>query len=137
MALTADRDVRFYTSQELIDLPVQDGVRIWKGALVGLNTSGGYARPLVAGDLFLGIAYGQVDNTGVDHAAGQVRVRLHQMIDIVHALPGVTRGDVGGSVYASDDATLTLTAASNSRVGRVVAVEGTNVARVRCEPLVS
>lgn len=135
MPLTVDRDVKFYTSQALVDLPVQDNVKIHKGAFVGLHAASGYARPLVAGDLFLGLAYESADNTGPGHAAGAVRVRLHQMLDIVHALSGVLETHVGAAVYASDDGTLTLTAGGNSRVGRVVAAEGTNLARVRCEPL--
>lgn len=137
MALSANRDVKFYSSQELIDIPVDDNVTIYKGAFVGLNATTGYARPLVAGDDFLGVAYGQADNTGSGHTAGGIRVRLHQSVDIVHALSGASSTDVGRVVYASDDETLTFTAAGNSRVGRIVAVEGTNLVRVRCQPIAS
>lgn len=137
MALTADREVKFFASQELIDLPVDDDVVIYKGSLVGRNRSTGYARGLTAGDEFLGVAYQQADNTVTGHSAGGIDVRLHQAIDIVHTLTGVVTGDIGKDVYASDDETLTLTPTSNSRVGRVVAVEGTNTARVRCAPLKS
>jgi len=135
MALTADREVVFYASQELIDFPVDDNVKIYKGALVGRNRSTGYARSLVAGDEFLGLAYGQVDNTVSGHAAGGRNVRLHQSVDIVHALTGVTVADVGKDVYSSDENTLTLTAGGYTRIGRIVAVEGTNLARVRCQPV--
>ena len=136
MALSANRDVKFYASQELIDLPIDDNIRIFKGAFVGRNRATGYARGLVAGDEFLGLAYDQADNTIAGHTAGGVTVRLHQSIDIVHALSGVAQGDIGKDVYASDDGTLTLSPTSNSRIGRVVAVEGANTARVRCEPVV-
>lgn len=135
MALSADREVKFYASAELIDLPVDDNVVIYKGALVGRNRATGYARPLVAGDEFLGVAYRQVDNTVAGHTAGGLRVRLHQALDIVHAVSGVVQGDIGRVVYASADDTLTLSSAGNSRIGRVVAVESTNVARVRCQPV--
>lgn len=135
MALVENRELAFYTSQELIDLPVDDNVKIFKGALVGRNRSTGFARPLVAGDEFLGIAYQQADNTGAGHAAGAIRVRLHQNVDVVHALTGVVTGDIGRDVYASDDGTLTLAPTGNSRVGRVVAVEAANLARVRCQPV--
>lgn len=50
MPLSANRDVQFYSVQELIDIPVDDNVNIYKGALVGRNRSTGYARPLTAGD---------------------------------------------------------------------------------------
>ena len=136
MALTADREVQFYASQELIDIPVDDNVVIYKGAFVGRNRSTGYARGLVAGDEFLGVAYRQADNTISGHTAGGINVRLHQSIDIVHTLTGVTTADIGKDVYASDDTTLTLGPTGNSRVGRMVTVEATNTARVRCQPLV-
>lgn len=135
MALSADRNVSFYTSQELIDIPVADNVKIYKGAFVGRDRSTGYARPLVARDEFLGVAYRAADNTITGHVAGGINVRLHQAIDIVHTLAGVTVADLGKEVFASADDTLTLTPTNNSRVGRVVAVEGTNLARVRCQPV--
>jgi hypothetical protein len=56
------------------------------------------------------------------------------MVDIVHALTGVTVADIGKTVYASADDTLTLTSSGNSRIGKIIAVEDTNTARVRCEP---
>ena len=68
---------------------------------------------------------------------GGRRNRLHQEIDIIHTLTGVSQTDIGSQVYASDDATLTLTATSNTRIGRIVAIEGTNLMRVRCQPLAS
>ncbi|MBU0638052.1 MAG: hypothetical protein KKB50_04245 [Planctomycetes bacterium] len=135
MALTANREVQFFASQELIDVPVRDNVTIYKGAFVGRDRSTGYARPLTAGDEFLGVAYRAADNTASGHVAGGINARLHQAVDIVQALSGVTNADIGKDVYASDDETLTLTPAGNSRVGRVVAVDATNVARVRCQPI--
>lgn len=134
MPLSSDREVVLYATQELVDVPVDDAVCIYKGALVGLNRSTGLARPLVAGDEFLGLSYRRADNTGPGHAAGAVSVRLHQMVDVVHTLAGVTNSDIGREVYASDDSTLTLAPAGNSRVGRVVSVEGANLARVRLAP---
>jgi 3D (Asp-Asp-Asp) domain-containing protein len=137
MALSANREVKFYASQELIDVPVDDNVNIYKGAFVGVNSSTGYARPLTAGDDFLGVAYAQADNTVSGHTAGGIDVRLHQSIDVVHALSGVAATDIGSEVYASDDETLTLTSTSNTRIGRIVAIEGTNLVRVRCQPIAS
>jgi hypothetical protein len=137
MALTSDRNVDFYASAELVEFPVKDNVRIYRGAFVGRDRATGYARPLVAGDEFLGVAYQRVDNTGSGHAPGAVRVRVVQGKDVVHALTGVALADVGKDVYASDDETLTLSPVGNSRVGRIVGVEGANLARVRCQPLPS
>lgn len=134
MALMANRDVKFYASQELVELPVDDNVIIYKGALVGRNRSTGYARPLTAGDDFLGVAYAKVDNTVVGHTGGGVLVKLHQNIDIVHALGSAAVGDVGKDAYASADDTLTLTPTGNSRMGRIVALDDAGAARVRCQP---
>lgn len=135
MALTANRDLKFYVSPELIELPVDDNVLIYKGAFVGRNRATGYARPLAAGDEFLGVAYQRADNTLAGHTAGGLDVRLQQVIDIVHALTGVGLADIGKDVYASADDTLTFAPTGNSRIGRVIAVEATNLARVRCKPL--
>lgn len=135
MALSANREVTFFASQELIDLPMDDNVKIYKGAFVGRNRATGYARALVAGDEFLGMAYCEADNTASGHSAGAINVRLHQAVDIVHALTGAANADVGKDVYASADDTLTLTPASNSRVGRIVVVDATNTVRVRCQPV--
>lgn len=134
MALSADREVEFFTTQELMDLPVDNNVILHKGALVGLNSTTGFARPLVAGDLFLGIAYRKADNTVAGHTAGGIRVRLHQSVDVVHTLAGVLDTDLGSVVYASADDSLTLTQASNSRVGIVVGKSTANTARVRIQP---
>ena len=135
MALTTDRDISLFATQELIDIPMDDNVMIYKGAFVGRNRSTGYARALVAGDEFLGVAYRQADNTITGHSAGGINVRLHQAVDIVHTLTGVANADIGKDVHASADDTLTLTPTGNSRVGRVVAVDSTNMARVRCQPV--
>lgn len=135
MALSSNRELKFYTSQELVDIPVDDNVNIYKGAFVGLNASTGYARPLTAGDDFLGVAYKQADNTIAGHTAAGINVRLHQEIDVIHTLSGVSATDLGSVVYASDDGTLTLTAGGNSRIGRIVAIEGTDLVRVRCQPI--
>lgn len=137
MALTADRELKFFASQDLIEVGVDDNVKIYKGALVGRNRATGYARGLVAGDEYLGVAYAQADNTISGHTAGGVLVRLHQNLDIVHALGSVAQADVGKDVYASADDTLTLTPTGNSRVGRIVGVDSSGVARVRCQSLFS
>lgn len=133
--MTADRNVEFFTSADLVDLPVDDNVKVYKGSFVGRDRATGYARPLVAGDEFLGIAYRQADNKVAGHTPGGINVRLHQAVDIVHALPGVTTADIGKDVYASDEETLTLTPTGTSRVGRIVAVEGAGAVRVRCQPV--
>lgn len=135
MALSADRNLEYFTSQQFIEVPVDDNEVIYKGAFVGRNRSTGYARALTAGDEFLGIAYQQADNTIGGHTAGGINVRLFQAIDIVHTLTSVANADIGKDVYASADDTLTLTPIGNSRVGRIISVEATNSARIRVQPV--
>jgi hypothetical protein len=118
MALTANREVDRYVDQELRSFPVKASTHIHKGALVSLT--GGYARGLVAADKFAGIAYEEVDNSsGADGAA---MVRLYTSGDFEHPLSSANRVNNSLAVYASDDATLTLTASGNSLVGNQVDV---------------
>jgi hypothetical protein len=130
MALTANREVDRYVDQELRTVPVKANTRIYKGALVGLTS--GYARGLVAGDAFAGIAYEEMDNTG--GADGAVSVRVFTLGDFDHALASASRANNGAAVYASDDATLTLTASGNSLVGRQVDVPASGRIVLRLRP---
>ena len=130
MALTENREVSRFVDQELRALPVKAGAKVYKGALVGL--SGGYARGLVAGDGFAGIAYEAADNTG--GTDGAISVRVFTMGDFEHALASAARSNNGAAVYASDDATLTLTSTGNSLVGRQVDVSGSGRIILRLRP---
>ena len=118
MALTANREVDHYVDQELRSLQLATGAHIYKGAFVGLSS--GYARPLAAGDRFVGIAYEEMDNTG--GAAGDKSVRLYTLGDFGHVLSGAAVSNIGSAVYASADNTLTFTASGNSYVGFAVDV---------------
>lgn len=135
MPLTQDRELEFFASSELIDLPVDDNVKVYKGAYVGRNRTSGLARPLQLGDEFLGVAYRTADNTVAGHAAGGIDARLFQQADVVDVLSGVALGDIGKEVYALDDSTLTLLSTGTSRIGRVVAVPSSGYARVRLQPV--
>lgn len=116
MALTANREVNHYVDQELRTLRVKDSAHIYKGALVGVDATG-YARGLVAGDLFIGLALQEKDNSaGSD---GDLSVRVYTLGDFDHAVSGAAITDVGRPVFASADGTLTFTAAGNSYVGIV------------------
>ena len=132
MALTANRDVDRYVDQELRSLPVKGGSHVFKGAFVGLN--GGCARGLLAGDLFVGVAYEEVDNSaGSD---GALSVRVFTIGDFEHVLASASRVNNRSPVFASDDGTLTMTAAGNSFVGHQIDVPATNriVLRIQATP---
>lgn len=112
--LSADKP-RDYQLGEHEEYPVVASDIIYEGAAVGENGSG-YARPLQAGDVFLGFALETADNSA--GSAGDIRVRVRTKGRIVLPISGlaITAND-RPAVYASDDDTFTLTATSNSLIG--------------------
>ena len=103
---------------------------VYEGAAVGDNGSG-YARPLVAGDPFLGFSQLNVDNTGGSAGAKGVRVKREGAIQLAVASLVIT--DVGKDVYASDDNTFVLTQSTNTRIGSVRAFVSTGIGIVDFE----
>ncbi len=120
MTTLAKNAVRNFELGNSNDLPVIAGDIIYEGAAVGENGSG-YFRPLAAGDNFAGFALRKADNSAVGAAAGDVNVNVIQKgkieLDVI-GVTGVT--DEGSNVYASDDATFTLSSTSNSVIGKIV-----------------
>ncbi len=87
---------------------------------------------MTAAALFAGIAYEECDNSaGSD---GDESLRCYTQGDFELTLSGATMADVGKPVYASDDATLTLTSTDNTFVGHVVDVPSSGVIILRIEP---
>lgn len=109
------------------EVPVIAADIIYEGAAVGDNGSG-YARPLVAGDPFRGFAEARADNSV--GAAGDKRVRVRRYGGVVLTIASIAVTDIGKAVYASDDNTFTLTKGSNTQIGYVFAIDGTNLALV-------
>lgn len=124
MTTLATDKPRAFELGEQNDLPVIAADIIYEGAAVGDNGSG-YARPLVAGDPFRGFAVVKADNAA--GSAGDVLVKVRQKGQIELAIGSLAITDVGKAVYASDDDTFTLTATSNSYVGRVKRFVSTGV----------
>ncbi len=115
MALSANTPVKLCEGM-WDNHPVLASATIYEGSMVG--SSSGYARALSAGDVFLGHARNYVvDTAGV---SGTKRVDVFSgEYDLEVALSGAAITDIGKEIYASDDATYTLTQGSNSRVGFV------------------
>lgn len=97
-------------------LPVVGSDIIYDGAYVGDNGAG-YARPLSAGDRFLGVAQAQADNSL--GSAGDKSLRVLESGKFPAAISGAVITDVGQPVYASDDDTLTFSPVGGSFVGFV------------------
>ena len=131
MALTANREVDHYIDQEIRSFQVAASKHVYKGAFVAV-TAGGYAQPLTAGDAYIGVAYEEVDNSsGSD---GDLSVRVYTLGDFGHALSGAAVSNIGDTVYASADNTLTFTSTSNSYVGIAIDVPSSGQIILRIDP---
>jgi hypothetical protein len=126
MAQLAANLARTYELGDFCDLGVKEAAVIYEGSAVGLTS--GYARQLTAGDIFAGFAHVGVPVAPAADGGELVRVRRFGLIVLTIASVAVT--DIGKAVYASDGNTFTLTASTNSHIGRVVRVVGTNTALV-------
>lgn len=117
MATLAANKRRDYQLGDHEEYPVVASDIIYQGAAVGENGSG-YARPLTAGDPFLGFAEAIADNSS--GAAGAITVNVKKRGNVVLEISGIAITDNDRPVvYASDDDTFTLTASTNSPIGRV------------------
>ena len=130
MALTANQEVDRFVDQELRQYGLTASTHVFKGGFVGLATDG-YARAFVAGDLFLGLAYEEGDNTS--GADDDVKVRVFTQGDFELAIAGLATTDIGVPIYASDDATATLNPENASYIGYVVDFVSTGVGIVRLQ----
>jgi hypothetical protein len=117
MTTLATNKPRAYELGEFNELPMIANDIIYEGAAVGDNGSG-LARPLVAADPFMGFAQRKADNTGGAASAVKVMVRPKGLIEIP-VTGAASADDQGVTVYASDDDTFTLTAGSNTAIGKV------------------
>lgn len=128
MTTLAANKLRDYQLGDNEEYPVIADDVIYQGAAVGENGSG-YSRPLVAGDPFQGFAIAEANNAGGAAGAVTVNVRKRGNICLPISGIGITAND-RPVVYASDDDTFTLTASTNSPIGRVTRWVSTGVAVV-------
>ena len=131
MALSANREVDRYVDQELRSYQAAASAHVYKGGFVGLDSSG-YARALAAGDVCVGLAYEECDNS--DGSDGNRSVRVYMQGDFLHALSSAALTNIGEAVYASDDETLTFTSTDNSLVGVCVDRPEANKIILRLSP---
>lgn len=90
---------------------------IYQHAAVGLVDGSGHARPLVAGDRFVGFAELRVDNSAGAAAAKTVRTIEKGKVQL--SVTGAVITDVNQPVYASDDNAFQFSPVGGSFVGRV------------------
>lgn len=128
MATLAADTLRDFQLGDVEEYPVIATDIIYEGAAVGENGSG-YSRPLAAADVFQGFALEQCDNSTGSAGDKRVKVRTRGRVVLAIASLAITAND-RPAVYASDDATFTLTATSNSLIGYVSRWVSTGVAVV-------
>lgn len=133
MTTLAAKAPRKFHETDFLDYPVIAADIIYQGAAVGENGSG-YARPLAAGDAFLGFAEYSADNSAGSAGDVDVTVRPCGYVELEISAIAITAND-RPAVYASDDNTFTLTASTNSLIGYVAAWVETGVAIVEFNAL--
>ena len=132
LAANKKRVYEFNESPLLNDVDIIADDVVFEGAAVGESASTGTGRPLVAGDVFLGMCIAKTDNTGGAAADKQIRVRQKGTVKLpVTGVGGAA--DVGATVYASDDDTFTLTVGSNTAIGKIVRHVSSTTVMVRFE----
>ena len=125
-ALSTDVN-RNYELGDINQVPVKGSTIIYQGAAVGGHSSG-YARPIQNGDKFLGFADEHIDNSGGADGIKTVRVKKRGAVPL--DISGVALGDIGKSVYATDDNTFTLSDSSSVYIGQISRIDSSGVALV-------
>lgn len=115
MATLAANKPRSYELGDINAIPMIAADIIYEGAAVGIVAASGHAQPLVSPNKFAGFAEDKADNSAGAAAAINVRVKNRGMIQLAVANAVIT--DIGKAVYATDDDTFVLTAASGVYVG--------------------
>jgi len=108
-ALSADKAVQYTEGVEL-PFPVDDGDKIYGGALVAVNADG-YAVPGAdtAGLIFQGVALEQVDNTSGNDGDKSVVLRRRGLFKMTLGHT-ITQANVGDNVFLVDDQTVDVAA---------------------------
>lgn len=124
MAVTANQLLQGQNMGGLIGLPVLAARRLYQATIVFINrTSGageGYATDLdnAGANTFGGIAREETNNTA--GASGDLDVEVYTEGDVVLTGAGLAQSDVGEKAYATDNYTVTPTAAGAVEIGRFV-----------------
>lgn len=135
-AVTADNTAFIKTKQlrpdgMIIDIPVAASTVIYKDTFVGLNATGfltsfvPWAQAAIpTGTPLMGVALAHVATQTSD---GDAKCPVQVQGYFEYALTAGAQLDVGKSVHALDNATLTKVAANNEPVGRIVGIESSAI----------
>lgn len=117
MATLAANKLRDYQLGEKNELPMIGSDVLYQGAAAGLVAATGLARPLTAGDRFIGFTEAKADNAS--GAASAINANLVKRGRIELPVSGLLITDVGLPVYATDDDTFVLSPVGASFIGFV------------------
>lgn len=119
MALSANRHTRKIVG-DIIELPVYAGAHIYAGGFVCVNTGHGYAIPGAdaAGNVCMGIAESEADNSG--GLSGAINVRVRRAGVFLMNATSIAITSHGVIMYVVDDQTFDETQAGNSVVAGVL-----------------
>jgi len=117
-ALSADKE-RYTKVGNIIQMPMA-AVKIYKGAALMINTAGYVTNAAATNALkAAGFAVETIDNSGGSAGDLSIVSNIEDVIEL-DGLTGLTQADLGKTVYASDNATFTLTASNNIPMGTIV-----------------
>lgn len=108
---------------EIVAYPVAANTKVYKGTLVQLAS--GYATSMTkaASLIFCGVALETIDNTGGSNGDLLVRCARKGIHEFILGSAAIT--DVGATVYALDNATVTKTSTDATAIGRAAKFENT------------
>lgn len=117
----------------IVAYPVKANARIWKGALVCVDSTG-YLVPAsdTANLRFVGVAFESVDNTGGANGAKRCRV-VKRGTFIYNRIGSFTQADIGVTARAVTDNEVAKTSTNNIVVGTVVELLDGNRVRIRID----
>jgi hypothetical protein len=117
----------------IVAYPVKANARIWKGALVCVDSTG-YLVPAsdTANLRFVGVAFESVDNTGGASGAKRCRV-VKRGTFVYNRIGSFTQADIGTTARAITDNEVAKTSTNNIVVGTVVELLDGNRVRIRID----
>lgn len=127
-AASANATLNRFVDQELRSYPVGAAVHIYRDTAVGVDPAG-HLKAFVPGDVFVGIAYEECDNSA--GAAAALNCRVYVLGDFELPLTSVAKTDTGRPLFATADNTFALTGHPDAYVGRILNKERTDYCVVR------
>lgn len=134
MAVTANQLINAQDPSCRRSYPVAASKTIYGGTIV--FAASGYASDDDNGgsNVFIGIAVDNADNAS--GSAGDINVDLYSKGAFVLTGSGFSQANVGALCYASDNYTVTTSATSTTKIGRIVEFISSTQVRVEIETVV-